>query len=182
MTIQREDVLIKRWLWTFSFFFFFPGEGSNRTYSCWPTPQPQPTQDPSCICDLHNSWWPCCILNPLSEARDGTCVLMVTSQVCFWWATMGTPHSGHLQGKQPFSIASLSCLGLLVLWVSILIFFCCCCSFWITLGFALSSSSLQMPWRDCLLHMGKLCFLEIKFVHSRLPSPKVIFSKLPCSV
>ena len=30
--------------------------------------------DPSCICDLHHSW----ILNPLSEARDGTYILTDT--------------------------------------------------------------------------------------------------------
>ena len=35
----------------------------------------------SCICDLHHSSWLCGILNPLSEARDGTCVLMETSGV-----------------------------------------------------------------------------------------------------
>ena len=31
------------------------------------------------------------IPDPLSEARDRTCVLMDTSQICFHWATMGTP-------------------------------------------------------------------------------------------
>ena len=31
------------------------------------------------------------ILNPLSKARDQTCVLMDTSQIRFCWATMGTP-------------------------------------------------------------------------------------------
>ena len=35
------------------------------------------TQDPSCICDLYHSSRQCQILNPLSEARDGTCNLMV---------------------------------------------------------------------------------------------------------
>ena len=33
-------------------------------------------RDSSCICDLHPSSWQCQILNPLSGARDGTCVLM----------------------------------------------------------------------------------------------------------
>ena len=32
------------------------------------------------------------ILNPLSEARDGTCVLMDASQIRFHWATMGTSY------------------------------------------------------------------------------------------
>ena len=38
-------------------------------------------QDPSCVCDLHNSSQQCPILNPLSEARDQTQVLMDTRQV-----------------------------------------------------------------------------------------------------
>ena len=42
----------------------FPGEGSNRSCSCQPTPQPQ----------QHG------ILNPRSEARDGTCNLMDPSR------------------------------------------------------------------------------------------------------
>ena len=32
--------------------------------------------DLSCICDLHHSLWQCRILNPLSDARDQTCILM----------------------------------------------------------------------------------------------------------
>ena len=48
------------------------------------------TQAPSGDCDLHHSSWQCGILNPLSEARDRTCVLMYTSQISFHWATMGT--------------------------------------------------------------------------------------------
>ena len=42
------------------------------------------TQDPSCICDL--SW----ILNPLSEARDRTGVLMDTSLIGIRCATTET--------------------------------------------------------------------------------------------
>ena len=34
------------------------------------------TPDPSCICDLHHSSWQHWILNPLSVARDRTCILM----------------------------------------------------------------------------------------------------------
>ena len=30
--------------------------------------------------------------NPLSEARDRTCILMDTSQICFCCATVGTPY------------------------------------------------------------------------------------------
>ena len=51
--------------------------GSNRSCSCQPNPQPQ------------QRW----IFNPLSEARDRTCVLMDTSRVHCHWATMGIPHT-----------------------------------------------------------------------------------------
>ena len=39
------------------------------------------TLDPSCICDPHHSSWQWWILNPPSEARDQTCILVDTSQV-----------------------------------------------------------------------------------------------------
>ena len=39
------------------------------------------TADLSCICNLHHSMWQCWILNPLSEARDRTHILMDTRQV-----------------------------------------------------------------------------------------------------
>ena len=39
------------------------------------------TQDPSHICDLHNSSWQRRILNPLSKARDRTRNLMVPSRI-----------------------------------------------------------------------------------------------------
>ena len=46
-------------------------------------------RDPSC--DLHHSSWQHQILNPLSKARDQTCIFMNTSQVRYCWATTGTP-------------------------------------------------------------------------------------------
>ena len=39
------------------------------------------TQDLSLIYDLYHSLWQCQILNPLTKARDGTHILMDTSQV-----------------------------------------------------------------------------------------------------
>ena len=39
--------------------------------------------DPSGLCDLRRSLWQRQILNPLSEARDGTCILMAASRICF---------------------------------------------------------------------------------------------------
>ena len=47
--------------------------------------------DLSCVCDLHHSSLQRQILNPVSEARDRTCILMDTSQVCYHWTTTGTP-------------------------------------------------------------------------------------------
>ena len=47
--------------------------------------------DLSQICDLHHSSQKRWILNPLSKARDWTCILMGTSQIHFCWATPGTP-------------------------------------------------------------------------------------------
>ena len=63
-------------------------------------------QDPSC--HLHHSSWQCRILNPLSEARDQTCNLMVTSQIHFCYATTGTPIviSLDLKGIRKRSLAS----------------------------------------------------------------------------
>ena len=47
--------------------------------------------DLSYTCDLHHRWRQGWILNPLSEARGGTCVLMDASQFPFRWARMVTP-------------------------------------------------------------------------------------------
>ena len=47
--------------------------------------------DPNLVWDLHHSPQQHWILNPLSEARDQTCVLMGTSQIRFHWATAETP-------------------------------------------------------------------------------------------
>ena len=41
------------------------------------------TRDPSHVCNLHHRSRQRQILNPLSEARDRTGFLMITSQVCF---------------------------------------------------------------------------------------------------
>ena len=40
------------------------------------------TQDPSHVCDLPHSSWQRWFPNPLSRARDRTCILMDTSRVC----------------------------------------------------------------------------------------------------
>ena len=45
--------------------------------------------DVSHICVLYHSSWQRWILKPVSEARDRTCNLMVSSQIRFCRATMG---------------------------------------------------------------------------------------------
>ena len=47
-------------------------------------------QDPSRVCDLHQSSQHSQNLNPLSKARDWTRMLMDTSQTRFRSVTMGT--------------------------------------------------------------------------------------------
>ena len=47
--------------------------------------------DQNQVCDLHHSSRQCWILNPLSEARDGTRNLMVPSQIHFHCTMKGTP-------------------------------------------------------------------------------------------
>ena len=49
------------------------------------------TWDPSHICDLHPSSQQRRILDPLSEARDQTGILMDTSRIRFCCTTAGTP-------------------------------------------------------------------------------------------
>ena len=47
--------------------------------------------DPSHVFDLYHNSWQLRILNPLSEVRDHTGILMVTSQISFRCTTVGTP-------------------------------------------------------------------------------------------
>ena len=49
---------------------------------------------------LHHSSRQCRILNPLSEARDRTCNLMVPSRIHFCCATTGTPGGAVLKGPE----------------------------------------------------------------------------------
>ena len=63
------------------------------------------TPDPSCICGLHHSSQQHQILNPRSEARDRTFVLMDASQRPFCWATTGTPW--RFSNADPISLIEL---------------------------------------------------------------------------
>ena len=60
----------------------------------WPLAYATTTAKPdrSCVYDLHHSSRQHQILNPLNKARYWICILMDPSQICFHWATMGTPN------------------------------------------------------------------------------------------
>ena len=76
----------------------FPGWGSNWSCSCNYTTATA-MRDRSHIFNLHHGSWQCCILNPLSEARDQIHILMDTSQdeptepLLQWGAAVGIPSS-----------------------------------------------------------------------------------------
>ena len=59
------------------------------------------TPDPSHVCNLHHSSWPHRILHPRSEARDGTCNVMVPSWIHLCCATMETPVLDSIYIKGP---------------------------------------------------------------------------------
>ena len=55
-------------------------------------------RSPNRVCDLHHSSWQHLILNPMSKARDRTCILMDPSQVHFCSTTMETPQQRSFEG------------------------------------------------------------------------------------
>ena len=63
-------------------------------------------QDSSLVCDLHHSSRQHQILNPLSEARDRTCILMDTNQIRFHCTTMGTPGNASLNVLHILNLSS----------------------------------------------------------------------------
>ena len=85
------------------FFFFFLFVGPYLRHMEVPKPEVKSvlqlpayttataTQDPSLVYYLHHSLQQRQIPDPLSEARDQTCILMDISQVHYHWATIGTP-------------------------------------------------------------------------------------------
>ena len=71
------------------------------------------------VCNLHNNLQNCQILNPMINPYQ-VCVLMDTSQVCFYSAIMGTPRllffrrflvSGKLQGLPKLKLTCLCSNG-----------------------------------------------------------------------
>ena len=94
-SVNPERFLNVYLIYNFAFLFFFLGPhlwhmevprlGAHTTATVtamW---------DPSRISHLYHSLWQLRILNLLSKARDRTCVLIDTTQICFRWATTRTP-------------------------------------------------------------------------------------------
>ena len=86
----------------FCFLFFFlrlhmwhvsvPRVGVELELQLLATATATETPDLSCICYLHHGSRQRWILNPLREGRDRTQILTDISQICYCWATTGTPH------------------------------------------------------------------------------------------
>ena len=64
-----------------------------RSCSCWPTPQATAVRGLSRICDLRHSSWQRQILNPVSEARDGTRIFMDSGPFHYQRAIRGSPRA-----------------------------------------------------------------------------------------
>ena len=69
----------------------------------WLLTHTKATQDLSHVCDLRHSSQQCRILNPLSEARDRTCNLIVPSRIRFCCAMTGTPSTFFFYLQSPCS-------------------------------------------------------------------------------
>ena len=76
---------------SFPFFFLFMAtpvvHGTNQSCGWSLCHSPRSELHWDLCCSLRQHW----ILNPLSEARDQTDILMDTSWVCYHWTTTGTP-------------------------------------------------------------------------------------------
>ena len=84
---QLEVYLWDKPDWFYLLFFFLLFKAAPEAYgSSWTRGQIGAAASGLC----HSSWQ-CWILNQLSRARDWTWILMNTSQVCYRWATKGTP-------------------------------------------------------------------------------------------
>ena len=66
--------------------------------------------DPSHICHLHHSSQQHRISNPLSEARDQTCVLIDAIQIHFHWAMAGTPNHNFFDWISMVTICDVHCI------------------------------------------------------------------------
>ena len=100
---EKAIVNVKSFFFVFVFVFFFcflgphlwhmevPGLGVESELQLPAYTTATVTPDLSHNYKLHHSSWQGQILNPLSEDRDGTRILMDSSQIHFCCATKGTP-------------------------------------------------------------------------------------------
>ena len=70
------------------FFFFWsfratPEAYGNSQVSYWIRAVATAMPDLNQVCNVHQKSWQCQILNSLIDARDGNCVLLDASQICF---------------------------------------------------------------------------------------------------
>ena len=74
--------------------------------------------DPSCVHDIHHSSLQRQILNPLNEARDQTCNLMLPSWIRFRCATMGTlkAFTFSMLDSRVIAVQATACHSKLFLW------------------------------------------------------------------
>ena len=102
--VSKEEAPIFSFLFLFFFLFFFlgphpqhvgvPGLGVESELQLPAYATATAMQDPSQVCDLHHSSRQLWTLNLLSEARDRTCNLMITSQIhfhCTTWELQEVP-------------------------------------------------------------------------------------------
>ena len=85
--------------------------------------------DPSRVSSLHHSSRQCRSLNPLSEARDQTCVLMDASQVRFRCATTGAARFHAFLAVLSVSCTVLFRLVLVLCQLFVVLFVLPCCVF-----------------------------------------------------
>ena len=108
--LTLEVIALTKWIFSFQFIYLFifatppsPPRGGRGGHIEVPRLRVKSelqlptyttaTLDPSYVCNLWHSLQQYRILNPLSEARDWTHVLLYTSWVCYCWPTTRTPFS-----------------------------------------------------------------------------------------
>ena len=129
------------------------------------------------VCELYRSSWQCQILNPWGEARDQTCNLMDPSQICFHWATLGTPF-------RPFE--KHFCLATLSVYSSFPCFWCDMKHYYLPQALqSFLEASLSKRWPFGLDWIEWACSNLLHTIHLPVFTPlspkRMIFSSIPVS-